>query len=199
MNALLWRKYMNANNQLPAVGTTVYAIAKNNSTFKLEVVEGTMESISENGFKVSHRRTGFITDVYLYPMHAWRQECFQTKNEADVGLALLLDQQSGDGSRYKLAAKVGREMPTPPGKVLAAKLNEQHLSSLTIQKELGLDDNEYYKFVCGLIPMNKAMAEKLGEIIKGADTKFWVAAEVKYRLQREALIKDLVKEANRDA
>ena len=35
MNALLWRKYMNANNQLPAVGTTVYAIAKNNSTFKL--------------------------------------------------------------------------------------------------------------------------------------------------------------------
>ena len=39
MNALLWRKYMNANNQLPAVGTTVYAIAKNNSTFKLEVVD----------------------------------------------------------------------------------------------------------------------------------------------------------------
>ena len=90
-------------------------------------------------------------------------------------------------------------MPTPPGKVLAAKLNEQHLSSLTIQKELGLDDNEYYKFVCGLMPMNKSMAEKLGDIIKGTDTKFWVAAEVKYRLQREALIKDLVKEANRDA
>lgn len=96
---------MNANNQLPAVGTTVYAIAKNNSTFKLEVIEGTMEYISENGFKVSHRRTGFITDIYLYPMHAWRQECFQTKNEADVGLALLLDQQSGDGSHYKLSPK----------------------------------------------------------------------------------------------
>lgn len=184
---------MSTSNTLPTVGTTVYAIVKNKSTFKLEVVEATLETISEKDFKVAHSHTGCITDVYLYPMYAWRQECFLTKEEADVGLALLRDQQSGEGSRHKLADKFGREMPTHPGKVLAAKLKEQNLSPLDVQKELGLDNNEYYKLDCGLIPVTQEMAEKLGEIIKGTNAEFWAAAKEKYRTEREALIEALVK------
>jgi len=184
---------MDARNTLPAVGTTVYAIVKNKSSFKLEVVEGTLEAINEENFKVARNHTDCITDVYIYPMYAWRQECFLTKEEADVGLALLRDQQSGEGSHHKLADKFAREMPTRPGKVLAAKLKEQNLSPLDVQNALSLDDNEYYKLNCGLIPVTQEMAERLGEIIKGTDAGFWVAAEAKYRMEREALIEDIVK------
>lgn len=184
---------MDARNTLPAVGTTVYAIVKNKSSFKLEVVEGTLEAINEENFKVARNHTDCITDVYIYPMYAWRQECFLTKEEADVGLALLRDQQSGDGSRHKLAAKFGKEMPAHPGKILAAKLKEQNLSPLDMQKALGMDDNELYKLDCGLIPVTQEMAEKLGEIISGTNAEFWMATEAKYRMEREALIEDLVK------
>lgn len=110
-----------------------------------------------------------------------------------MGLALLRDQQSGEGSHHKLADKFAREMPTRPGKVLAAKLKEQNLSPLDMQKALGMDDNEFYKLDCGLIPVTQEMAEKLGEIISGTNAEFWMAAEAKYRMEREALIEDIVK------
>ena len=56
---------MNARNTLPAVGTTVYAIVKNNSSFKLEVVEGTLEAINEENFKVARNHTDCIERLHL--------------------------------------------------------------------------------------------------------------------------------------
>lgn len=185
--------------QLPAVGTTVYVIAKNSGTFRLEVVEGKMSEITDHSFCVERRRTAFLSDLFCYQMHAWRQEAFPTLKEAEVGLALLLDQQSGDGSQCKLAAKVGRVMPTPPGKVLAKKLQEQHISVEKLQAELGISDSEYYTLVCGTRILTKPMAEKLGDLIEGTCVKYWMTLEMKYRMQRESLIRDLVKEANNDA
>lgn len=186
-------------NQLPTVGTTVYVIAKNSSTFRLEVAEGKMSEVTDHGFCVECRRTAFLSDLFCYQPHAWRQEAFPTLKEAEVGLALLLDQQSGDGSQCKLAAKVGRVMPTPPGKVLAKKLQEQHISVEKLQSELGISDSEYYTLVCGMSVLTKPMAEKLGKLIEGTSVKYWMTLEMKYRMQRESLIRDLVKEANGDA
>ena len=64
-------------------GDTVYAIVKNRSNFKLEIIVGTITEITDDKIIVSKEQTPFETNDYVFPRSKAIKFIFCTLDEAE--------------------------------------------------------------------------------------------------------------------
>lgn len=70
-------------------GDAVYAIVKNITNFRLEIISAIITNITEDKVEVSKKRTAFDTDVYIFTKDKAKEFIFYDLDEAEHKLNTL--------------------------------------------------------------------------------------------------------------
>jgi hypothetical protein len=70
-------------------GDEIYAIVKNNTNFKLEIISAIITNITKDKIEVSKERTAFETDVYIFTKDKAKEFIFYNLDEAEHKLNII--------------------------------------------------------------------------------------------------------------